>query len=91
MTDRYFKGLLTGMIVGGILSLVFMPESGRRVADTLRGKMHSIRKRMKTDGLDEVGEGARDFLNSLMEKGKITRKEAQNLKTLLVQELKEEE
>ena len=93
MDKPFLKGMLTGLLVGSIASVILMPESGRQVADKVRQKTKDFRRRLKekSDRLDLLDEEVSGLVDSLKETVKMTKNDSEKLKEQLIEFLKERE
>jgi tRNA(Ile)-lysidine synthase TilS/MesJ len=67
------------------LTIIFMPESGRKVADKLRAKSREVAEMLKhrRQEISEISEETEDYLDSLVERDAITQSRAQELKKMI--------
>jgi gas vesicle protein len=47
--DKFFKGLILGGIIGGILGVLYAPKSGRETREELSGESEKLLDQFKTD------------------------------------------
>ncbi len=47
--DKFFKGLIWGGIIGGVLGVLYAPKSGRETREELSGESEKLLNQFKTD------------------------------------------
>ena len=48
-SDNFFKGLIFGGIIGGILGVLYAPKSGRETREEISGESEKLLNQFKTD------------------------------------------
>jgi len=47
-TGSFISGLVAGAVIGGVVALLFAPQSGKETRDQLKGKIEDLEKEFET-------------------------------------------
>ncbi len=85
MTKKFIGGLITGMVLGAVASIIFMPESGRKVADKVRSKAKDMAEKLreKREEAAELAMKTEEFFEHLVDEGSLTQEQADDVSRLL--------
>ncbi len=51
---NFFIGLATGLVTGGVISILYTPRSGREIREFVKDKIETVKSKLPLAKLDKV-------------------------------------